>query len=482
MTPNDIGDRTPNRRNVIKALAAAGTVGLAGCGSDGGNGNGGNGNGNGGNGNGGDNTVSYMQYSGGTAWGYYEDTIIPQAEEETGINIDASILEVNQYQATLGNYLGTSNAPDMFAMWSGPGRAGAQTWSGNAIELVESGHLPDDMVERMQPGLYAYQFQDGNPSKWLEGDQYWGVSRDYGGYPVWFNGPVLEEAGVDPDNYRRRDDVTIEEFENLLDQVVSNTDHDAIAAGNSVGGHNAYWGAGLMFKAAGPDAFVGAALGQTDAQFTDQAFVDALGKLREWYEAGYINRDTNSLGEHEANRLFFNNEAAFICDGSWAQAEYNQYADPDELAGMGEDGGWDYFWHPIWPDKPGDHSNAHAAVNLTGYMITQSAADRGRVEDTVEVMQQFLKKEHLQQNLTQNMVIPFTSNPDQYDFPNEAIEQLANDAVNADTLVEKCDRLFLPPAASAFYSASQGLYLDTTAEEVLQRTQDATEQALEEYN
>lgn len=480
MSPSNNGSRKANRRNIIKALAAGGVAGLAGCSGGSGSNDGNDGNDNGGNGD--SATVSYMQYSGGTAWDFYENTIIPEGEDKLGINIDASILEVNQYQATISNYLGTNNAPDMFAMWSGPGRAGKYTWSDNAVELVQNGHLSDDVVDRMEPGLYAYQFEDGNPSKWLEGDQTWGVSRDYGGYPIWFNGPVLEEAGVDPDNYRRRKDVTIEEFENLLDQVVSNTDKDAIAAGNSVGGHNAYWGAGLMLKAAGPDRFVGAALGQSEASFTDQAFIDALSKLKEWYDAGYINRDTNSLGEHEANRLFFNNDAAFICDGSWAQAEYDQYADPDELAGMGEDGGWDYFWHPIWPDKPGDHREARAVVNLTGYMITQSAVDRDRVEETVQVMQHFLNEEYLQQNLTQNMVIPFTSNPDNYDFPNPAIEQIANDTVEADTLVEKCDRLFLPPAASAFYDESQGLYLNKTAEDVLQRTQQATEQALEEYN
>jgi ABC-type glycerol-3-phosphate transport system substrate-binding protein len=491
------------RRTVLKTLAAGGVAGLAGC-SGGGGGGGGSGGGDGGGGDGGDggggdggdggggggggggdggggSTVSYMQFSGGTAWDYYQDTIIPQVESETDIDVDASILEVNQYQATLGNYLGTDNAPDIFSMWSGPGRAGKYTWSGDAIELVQSGRMSDEMLDRMEPGMYAYQFEDGNPASWLQGDEYWGVSRDYGGYPVWFNEVVLEEAGVDPDNYRHRKDVTIGEFENLLDQVVNNTDKDGIAAGNSVGGKNAYWGAGLMYKAAGPERFVGAALGQTDAKFTDQVFVDALSKLKEWYDNGYIIRDTNALGEHEANGLFFQNQAAFICDGSWAQAEYRQYADPEQLAGMGESGGWDFFWHPIWPDKPGDYQNVHGAVNLSGYMVTSSAEQRGRVEDAMQVLEYFLKPEHLQQNLTQNMVIPFTSNPEQYEFPNPAVEQMANDVVNADAVVEKCDRLFLPPAASAFYDESQGLFLDKTAEDVLQRTQEATDEALQQY-
>jgi ABC-type glycerol-3-phosphate transport system substrate-binding protein len=472
------------RRKLLKTLAAGGIAGLAGCsggdGSDGGDGGGSSG-GDGSDGGDGDSTVSYMQYSGGTAWSYYEDTIIPQIESETDVDVDASILEVNQYQATLGNYLGTDNAPDIFAMWSGPGRAGKWTWSGDAIELAQSGHMPDEMRERMDPGLYAYQFEEGNPANWLQGEEYWGVSRDYGGYPVWFNEVVLEEAGIDPDNYRHRKDVTIEEFENLLNQVVNNTDKDGIAAGNSVGGKNAYWGAGLMYKAAGPDKFVGAALGQSDAKFTDQVFVDALGKLKEWYDNGYIIRDTLSLGEHEGNGLFFQNDAAFICDGSWAQAEYNQYADPEQLAGMGESGGWDFFWHPIWPDKPGDYQNVHGAVNLTGYMVTSAAEEHGRMDDVMKVLEYFLKQEHLQQNLTQNMVIPFTSNPDQYDMPNPAIEQMANDVVDSDAIVEKCDRLFLPPAAEAFYDESQGLYLDKTAEEVLEATQQATEEALEQY-
>jgi raffinose/stachyose/melibiose transport system substrate-binding protein len=220
-------------------------------------------------------------------------------------------------------------------------------------------------------------------------------------------------------------------------------------------------------------------LGREGASFTDDEFVNAISKLKEWYDQGYIIPDTNSLEEHPANQLFFENTAAFICDGSWATAEYQQYADPDELAGMGQDGGWDYFWHPIWPDNSASSENHLGAVNFSGFQITTAAEERGRLDATVTVLEHLLSEEALQENLDTANVIPFVSNPEAYDWPNDAIQQMANDVVNADMVLEKCDRMLLPEAASVYYEESQSLYLDGTAEEVLQAVQDATERERE---
>lgn len=472
---------TPNRRDVIMAIGAGSTVALAGCSGDGdGNGNGnGSGNGNG-NGGGGD-EVTYLQFAEGANWDYAADEIIPAHEEESEVSVDESNLPTEEYKASLTSYLGTNNAPDLFMMWSGPGRAGELVATDRVIELSESGVVSDEVLEEFQPGLYAYQFEDGNPTGFTKGDSIYGVSRDMGGYPIWFNEVVLDEAGVDPDDYRHRKDVTIEEFENLMAQVEENTDKGVIAAGNGDGGKNAYWGALLMMKAGGHQKFIDACLGANDEKLTDQVFVDALGRLKTWYDNGWIIEDTLSLQEHPANGLFFENDAAFICDGSWAQAEYDEYADPDELAGMGEEGGWDYFWFPIFPDME-EESEVRGAVNMSGFQISKSAEERGLVDETVELMESFLSTEHLQRNLDDTMVIPFTSETDQFDWPNPAIEQMAVDIAEAEAIVEKADRMLLPAAADAFYSESVNLYLDGTAEEVLQATQEATEQNLEEYN
>jgi ABC-type glycerol-3-phosphate transport system substrate-binding protein len=485
----------PKRRKLLKALAAGGVAGLAGCsgggggsggdggnGGNGGNGGGGGGGGDGGNGGGSSQPVTYMQFSQGSNWDHAENTAIPAFEEESGISVDATALPTNEYQQAIGSYLGTDRAPDIYMMWSGPGRAGQMVNSGYALELVESGILSSEFQDRMSPGMYAYQFENGNPARFTRGNQYYGVSRDMGGYPVWFNENVLDDAGIDPDNLRHRKDVTIEEFENLLDQVVNNTEHDGIAAGNSSGGKNAYWGASLMWKAAGHEEFVNAALGIDDAQINDEVFVNALGKLKEWYDNGYIIQDTLSLGEHEANRLFFQNQAAFMCDGQWSQAEYAQYADPDELAGMGQDGGWDYFWFPIWPDNQ-EMQNVRGAVNFTGFMLSQTAQERGNVENTVSLMEHMLSPEYLQHNLNESFVIPFTSNPGDYDYPNSSIEQMATDVnQDAEAIVEKMDRMLLPAAASTFYAESQSLYLDGNAQDVLDAVQESTNNALEQYN
>jgi len=484
------------RRQLLKLIGAGGLAGLAGCSGGGGGDGGGNGGGDGGGNGGGDGggngdgdgggngggdgaTVKYMQFQGGTNPDYTEGTIFAEIESENpNITFEPTIMETNRYQDSLGSFMGTDQAPDLFMMWSGPGRAGNWVSSGNAIEVEESGILPDEIVERFEPGLYAYQFANGNPVEFTSGDQYYGLSRDYGGYPVYFNEPVLEDAGLNPDDYRHRKDVTIGEFEDMLAQVVD-AGYDGIAAGNADGGHNAYWGAALMYKAAGGQNYIDAALGREGASFTDDVFVEALSKLKEWYDNGWIIRDTNSLQEHPANKLFFQNEAAFFCDGPWSTAEYNQFADQDELARMGEPGGWDFFWHPIWPDTSAETQNHLGAVNFSGFQISNAAQERGNIEATVTVLEHFLREEHLQENLNATNVIPFVNNPDDYDWPNESIEQMANDVVNADMVIEKTDRMFLPEAASVYYEESQSLYLDGTAEEVLQATQEATERERE---
>jgi ABC-type glycerol-3-phosphate transport system substrate-binding protein len=521
--PRDISDEyeellRSRRRRFLAAVGGGGLAALAGCagggGGDGGGGGGGGGDSDGGgsdsdsggsdsggsdsggDSSGGDGdtveymgreldpsvTLQFMQPGDADEEWEFQKSIFQDFTDETGIEVKATRLGTEDYKVQAGNYLGTSNAPDMYYMWPGPGRAGEFVASGYAQELRSSGLVREEVWSRLEPASVGFQFGDANPLKWRQGNQYYGLGVSTYAFPIWFNEVVLNEAGINPDDLRHRTDVTYEEFEGYLEQVTTETDHAGIAMGNRRGGKLAYWGSPLMFKSVGVERHLNTVFQQSDSKFTDDEYVEALTTLKEWWDKEYIIPDTLALSEHEGNGIFFQNQAAFISDGWWASGEYDQYADPDELAGMGEEGGWDFMWMPYFPDKFEEGQNWRSGSPASGgWMVSATAEQRGQTTEATALFEHNLKDEYTAERVSQFGDVPAHTNAEQFEFANDSVAQISVGLGNADQVIPKTDLLFLPEASDTYYQRGQGLFSGDSVEQVLQALQTSTEEAVSKY-
>jgi ABC-type glycerol-3-phosphate transport system substrate-binding protein len=427
-------------------------------------------------------TLQYMQPGAADEEWEFQKSIFEDFTEETGIEVKATRLGTEDYKVQAGNYLGTSNAPDVYYMWPGPGRAGEFVSSGYSQEIRKSGLLRDEVWERLKPASVGFQFEDANPLKWRQGDQYYGLGVSSYAFPIWFNEVVLEEAGINPDDLRHRKDVTYEEFEGYLDQVTTQTNKGGIAMGNRRGGKLAYWGSPLMFKSVGPERHLETVFQRGDSKFTDDEYVEALSTLKDWWDKDYIIPDTLALSEHEGNGIFFTNQAAFISDGWWASGEYDSYADPEQLAGMGEEGGWDFMWMPYFPDKFEEGKNWRSGSPASGgWMVSARAEQRELTKEAMALFEHNLQDKYTATRVGEFGDVPAHTNAEQFEFANDSIEQIAADLGSAAEVIPKTDLLFLPEASDAFYQRGQGLFSGDSPEQVLQAVQTATEEAVQKY-
>jgi len=122
--------------------------------------------------------------------------IIDKFTEETGIIVDAQLVNADGYAQTLSASLGTKNAPDVF--YANPTNIGA--YANNDVILDLKPYLE---AERQNGGLDYTNFLDGvleyykydkETKRRGEGDAIWAIPKDISSYPLAYNRLIIEKA------------------------------------------------------------------------------------------------------------------------------------------------------------------------------------------------------------------------------------------------------------------------------------------------
>jgi glucose/mannose transport system substrate-binding protein len=463
-------NRQWNRRNIMKLVGTVSVAGLAGCsGGDGGDGSG--------DGGGSETTqidwMTYPQSETFTAW--FVDGNEGFTQADNGKELNGQILDVENYKAQIGTYLGTDQAPDVFVMWNGPGRAGSFVAEEDLVPVSDV--VSEDLLNQYESGLDVWKFTDGNLQTWKEeGGDVYGIPNYIAGCPIWYNVQVLEEAGIDPDSIKHKRDMTYDEFVTILETVRDETDYVPLSIGNNAGGHNAYMLTGLWHSLVGAEAYLEACLGTGDTKFTDPEMVRAAELIQELYEQELINQDTLALSENEASARFFQNEAAFNTDGMWITGLYEQYADKDEIGPMGE--GYDYVWYPVFPDTYPNGENERFIMQVDGCCVTQQAIERGNGEAVGEYLEHIYSRDRVASFIENTGLISLHEDAAELADMPPTTEAMLQDIQDAEGRAEKIDLATYPEASQTQYDQSQRIYQGADPEDIMQEIQASVDRAV----
>lgn len=135
------------------------------------------------------------------------------------------------------------------------------------------------------------------------------------------------------------------------------------------------------------------------AKFTDKAFVDALGVIKELTDLGAFNRDYNSIDEVQMRSYFYKGEAAMVIGGSWVLPDMIKNS-PEELKPNIE--------MTVFPSIPGGAGDPKtmSGVSSTGIAVNAKASPQQRA--AIEKLIMFLTNNDAQELYTQYF-IPISS-------------------------------------------------------------------------
>lgn len=403
-----------------------------------------------------------------------------QFEEEHGYTYEYQQLSIEDWRTQQAQVYGGSEAPYLGPTLPGMENAPALT-SGDLMEVSQL--VEDHVIENRD--VTGWQFENGELLNFGTGDDYYGIPTYMSGLVLWYNEPILNEAGVDPDDLKHRNDVTWEEFNDVCRQVRDNTDKDVLAFGNQVGGKIPYMLSTVINKTIGYEEVLAMHRGDSEYDFTSDEIVEAYELIEEWWEEDFIIPDTLSLSENEADALFFRNEAAFISAGTWIPWQYDANADPDELNRMGEEGGYDYMWWPYRPDVYEGGQHELLGFPVGGWVVPSIVEENGDEEMVSDWLNGFFSEEYNEFRAEYgNSIMAHTDHP-----PNPGGGEVF-EAMHEDLMAEenqqslRTDDTLIPEFGETLNSEGQRMFDDSDpvgAREILEECQEAWEDGMERY-
>lgn len=118
--------------------------------------------------------------------------IIENFTEETGIKVNAELVNTDGYAETLTASLGTKNAPDVF--YSNPASIGRYAMNGVVLDLKpyleQEAEVGLDYMNFLD-GVVDYYRYDVNSKQRGEGDAIWAIPKDVSSYPLGYNRVII---------------------------------------------------------------------------------------------------------------------------------------------------------------------------------------------------------------------------------------------------------------------------------------------------
>ena len=122
--------------------------------------------------------------------------IIEKFTEDTGIKVNAELVNTDGYAETLTASLGTKNAPDVF--YSNPASIGRYAQNGVILDLepyLEAEIEADGLdYNNFLDGVVDYYRYDVETKKKGEGEAIWAIPKDVSSYPLGYNRVIIDMA------------------------------------------------------------------------------------------------------------------------------------------------------------------------------------------------------------------------------------------------------------------------------------------------
>lgn len=219
-------------------------------------------------------------------------------EAHPEIKVDVQDRSTDGHKEALRTALGTSAAPDVFWSWAGPGIGGEYVNAGGSLDL--------------KPYYEQYGWEDrftaASMSSVTQYGQYDGVPSGYAGAAVFYNKTLFAEAGIDAPP------TTYEELVDAADKLTA-AGITPIEFGGTVNWHLMRLLDNLLMTECGADTFH--ALTNLEASWADEDCVTSGFEQFQLWTDKYLTEGWASLGDSEANALFFSGEAAMVIEGNW---------------------------------------------------------------------------------------------------------------------------------------------------------------------
>jgi len=284
------GHNTTTRRKILKGAGAAGIAGLAGC--------------SGGGGDSGSEPIELLH-----AWssGDGNDAIgaLIEGFQEAHPDVEFAEEPVNgaargNLDQVVSNRLQANDPPSTFQSW--PGKTLEKF--GEAYADIEGDVWTDDLKSNYLPGPKRQAQLDGT---------YVTVPLNIHRINnLFYNVPVLEEAGVDPDSLSSPADVV-----DACEAVATNTDAVPFAQQTSGAWSTVQLWETILLAEAGIGGYRSFIEGNGDAEQVRAALENVVA-LSDYYPD-----DASSIGFTEANTMVMEGDAAFIHQGDWAAGAYS---------------------------------------------------------------------------------------------------------------------------------------------------------------
>lgn len=251
---------------------------------------------------------------------YWQSLADAYTAENPHVTFNITILENADFKSRLVTVMQAGDPPDLFQSWGG----------GVLWEFADNG-----LVRNIAPELEGEWKDSFSAQSALElygqNGEYYGVPWTWGAIGVFYNKPLFEQAGLDPENPPQTWDEFLAAVQTLKDAGIT-----PIALGEQEKWPGHFWWVYLAVRLGGEEAFLRAY--NREGSFTDEPFVQAGERLQQLIDLDPFPEGFLALNYPGQAAVMGNGEAAMELMGQWAPAVQADSSESGE--GIGDDLGW----------------------------------------------------------------------------------------------------------------------------------------------
>lgn len=247
-------------------------------------------------------------------------------KEHPNVTIEQTAYGDEEIKDKLKVLLGGDDVPDIYF-----------SWSGERLQNYIDEDLAMDITKYIEEDK---EWKDSFNQSMLETcnkeDAYYAVPWDYSSKVFFYNKAVFEDCGI------AAAPTTWDEFMSVC-ETIKGKGYTPIAIGNQYPWVVCHWITTLNQKLVPQDVMEANYSGE-NPDFTDPGYADALNKLKELLDKGYINSDVNSCTYEMSQSMVLEGKAAMIYDETQIMSKYAEDSfgtfDFPEIEGEAGEAGW----------------------------------------------------------------------------------------------------------------------------------------------
>jgi len=228
----------------------------------------------------------------------WAETLAGFEKAHPDIKIQVEERSTDGHKEALRTSLGSGAAPDVYWSWAGPGIGGEYVKAGGSLDL-------EKYYEK-----YGWddRFSDVGMASVRQYGGYDGVPNGQAGAAVFYNKDLFAQAGVD------QVPTTYDELVAAADKLVA-AGITPIEFGGTVNWHLMRLLDNILMTECGADTFRTLITAEADWS-AEECVASTFEEFHKWTQE-YLVSGWASLGDAEANALFYRGEAAMVIEGNW---------------------------------------------------------------------------------------------------------------------------------------------------------------------